>query len=85
MIRFEKVHRHGRARYLNVKVTTQIGKQDAAGKRNGRTLAVSIGRIERSRDGIFRFFEPDTHTLNPVLVDNDLKTLKRRIKSHRKQ
>jgi len=85
MISFEEVSRHGRGRYLKVKLTTKIGKHDFEHEgADKRILAVTIGRIEFSRDGMFRYFEPKTHELNPILIDKDLKTLKKRIKVHRK-
>jgi hypothetical protein len=85
MISFEEVSRHGRGRYLKVKLTTKIGKHDFGHRgTDNRTLVVTIGRIEFSRDGMFRYFEPKTHELNPILVDTDLKTLKKRIKGYRK-
>jgi hypothetical protein len=85
MISFEEASRHGQGRYLKVKLTTKIGRHDFEGEgTDSRTLVVTIGRIESSRDGMFRYFEPKTHELNPLLVDKDLKTLKKRIKVHRK-
>ena len=83
MISFEEVPRHGRARHLKVKLTITIGKHNAEVEEDSRTLAVIIGRIEFSGDGMFRYLEPKTHELNPILVDRDLKTLKRRIRAHR--
>ena len=82
MIRFEEVSRLGRVRYLKVKLTITMGKHNAEAEEDSRTLTVIIGRIEFSRDGMFRYFEPKTHELNPILVDKDLKTLKRRIRPH---
>jgi len=49
------------------------------------TLTVTIGRIERSPDGMFRYFEPETNETNPTLVDQNLRTLKKRIKAHSKR
>ena len=45
---------------------------------------VTIGRIEFSRDGMFRYFEPKTNELNPTFIENELDKLKERIKAHRK-
>ncbi len=42
-----------------------------------------IGRIEFSRDGRFRYFEPKENELNPVFVEDDLEELKGKIKTRR--
>jgi hypothetical protein len=62
-----------------VKLTTRIREHGHEG-----TLTVTIGRIEFAHDGMFRYFEPEADELNPTLIDRDLKTLKKRIKAHRK-
>ncbi len=81
MISFEPASSRARERHLNVKLTTTIGKHGHE-RTEPRTLTVTIGRIECSRDGIFLYFEPEANKLNPTLVDKDLKALKRRIKAH---
>ncbi len=51
MISFEEVSRHGRGRYLKVKLTTKIGKHDFERQRaDNRTLVVTIGRIEEKKN-----------------------------------
>jgi len=85
MISFEEVSRNGRRRYLKVKLAVVVAPHGP--KRGGsdtKRLHVTIGRTERSREGIFRYLEPESHELNPVLVDRSPTTLKKRIRAHRK-
>ncbi|MGD0236540.1 MAG: hypothetical protein ABSC55_18620 [Syntrophorhabdales bacterium] len=84
MISFEEASRRGRGRRLNVKLTTKIGEHGHQGTET-RTITVTIGRIECSRDGMFRYFEPQADELHPTLVDRDLRTLKKRIRAHVKR
>ena len=84
MINFEAASHHRRRRYLDVKMTTKIGEHGSKHGGPGMTLTVTIGRIERSPDGMFRYFQPGANELKPTLVDHDLKTLKKRIKAYRK-
>lgn len=79
MISFVEASRHGRGRYLRVKLTIRIGEHGHEG-----TLTVTIGRIEFAHDGMLRYFEPEADELNPTLIDRELKTLKKRIKARRK-
>jgi hypothetical protein len=86
MISFEEAKRHGRGRHLRVRWTTKIRKHSAEnGGPDTGTLTVTIGRIERSPDGMFRYFEPEANELNPALVDKNLNTLKKRIRAHIKR
>jgi hypothetical protein len=84
MITFEEASRHGRGGHIKVKLTTKVrehGSEHEGPK--GHTLSVTIGEIEFSCDGLFRYFDGATKP-NPTLVDKDLETLKRRIRAHRK-
>jgi len=45
----------------------------------------TIGRIEFSRDGMFRYFEPETNELNPLFVEGDLEELEEKIEVHKKR
>ena len=83
MISFEQVFGRSRGCHLKVKWTTNIGKQGAKG--GPRSLTVTIGRIKRAPDGLFRYLESEANELHPSLVDKDLGTLKRRIKAHVKR
>lgn len=86
MISFEEASRRGRVRYLRVKLTMKIGEYGSRqGGTDTRTLTVTIGRVERSPDGMFRYFEPETNELHPTVVDQNLRMLKKRIKAHSKR
>jgi hypothetical protein len=63
MISFEEASRRGRGRRLNVKLTTKIGEYAHQGTEM-RTITVTIGRVECSRDGMFRYFEPQANARN---------------------
>jgi hypothetical protein len=86
MISFEEASGHGRERHIVVKFTTELGEHNAEHEGSqGKTLTVTIGKIEFSRDGMFCYFASGVNELNPTLVDKDLRTLKKRIKAHRLQ
>ena len=86
MISFEEASARGRGRHIVVKFTTKLGEHDAGHEGSeGKTLTVTIGKIECSRDGMFRYFASGPDELNPTLVDKDLGTLKKRIRAHRKR
>jgi hypothetical protein len=86
MISFEEASRRGRERCLKVRLTAKIGKPGPEhGGPNTTTLTVTIGRIERSPDGMFRYFQSAANELNPTLVDQNLRALKKRIKAHSKR
>jgi hypothetical protein len=85
MISFEETSNLGRGRYIKVKLTKKVGPGHSQYKRlKGKPVTITIGRIEFSRDGKFRYFEPETNELNPTLIEDDLDKLKERIKAHRK-
>ena len=75
----------GKSRGYNLKVkwTTNIGKQGP--KEGPRSLTVTVGKIKRAPDGLFRYLEPEANEVYPSLVDKDLRTLKRKIKAHVKR
>ncbi len=86
MISFEEASGRGRGRHIVVKFTTKLGEDDAGHEGpEGKTLTVTIGRIECSRDGMFRYFEPEASEPDPTLVDKDLEALKKRIRAHSKR
>lgn len=78
MITFEPATSRPRERHLKVKLTTTIGN---LGRDRTTLITVTIGRIERSPDGMFRYFEPEANQLNLTLVDKSLNMLKKRIKA----
>jgi len=85
MISFEETSNLGRGRYIRVKLTKKVGPNHSQYKRSkGKPVTITLGRIEFSQDGMFRYFEPETNELNPTLIDDYLDKLKERIKAHRK-
>lgn len=85
MITFEKTSTLGRGSYIKVKLTKKVGPNHSQYKRlKGKPVTITIGRIEISSDGSFRYFEPDTNELNPLFIENDIDRLKERIKAHKK-
>ena len=84
MISFEEVLRNGRGWYIKVKVSIATVHPPGREKSDSTVLTVTIGRIERSREGMFCYFEPGRDDVNPVFVDRSLANLKKRIKAHRK-
>jgi len=47
-----------------------------------RKRLVTKGRIEKSPLGYYQYFEPQTNELNPSFKDDDLDTLKKKVKQH---
>ena len=85
MISFKETSSLGRGRYIKVKLTKKVGPNHSQYKRlKGKPVTITIGRIEFSSDGTFRYFEPETNELNPKFIENDLDRLKERIKAHKK-
>ena len=84
MIRFEPASGRARERCLKVKLTTAIAKP-GRDRTKKSTITVTVGRIERSRDGMFLYLEPEPNKLNPILEDKNLTALKRRIMAHVKR
>ena len=86
MISFEETSNLGRGRHIKVKLTTKVGPTHSQYKKlKEKPVTITIGRIEFSQDGMFRYFEPETNELNPRLIEDDLNKLKERIKAHRKR
>lgn len=84
MITFEETSNLGRGRHIKVKLTTKVGPNHSQYKRlKGKPVTVTIGRIEFSHDGMFRYFEPETNELNATFIEDDLENLKEKIRIHR--
>lgn len=82
MISYEETSTLGRGRHIKVKLTTKVGPGHSQYRRlKGKAVTATIGRIEFSRDGMFRYFEPESNELNPTLVEADLDKLKEKIKA----
>lgn len=84
MITFYETETLGRGRYIKVKMTTKVGPKHSQHKRlKGRPVTVTIGRIDFSRDGKYRYYEPTTNELNAKFIERDLEKLKERILAYR--
>lgn len=85
MISFEETTNLGRGRHIKVKLTKKVGPNHSQYKKlKEKPVTITIGRIEFSHDGMFRYFEPETNELNPTIIEDDLDKLKEKIKVHRK-
>ena len=85
MISFDETSNLGRGRHIKVKMTIKVGPNHSEFERlKGKPVTTTIGRIEFSHDGMFRYFEPETNELNPTFVEDDLDRLKEKIKAHKK-
>jgi hypothetical protein len=83
MISFEETSNFGRGLHIKVKLTKKVGPNHSQYKRlKGKPVTITIGRIEFSRDGRFRYFEPKTNELNPTFIEDNLDKLKEIIKAH---
>jgi hypothetical protein len=49
---------------------------------NGKTVKTQIGRISYTT-GKFYYYEPPTNTSRPILIDDELETLKKKIINRR--
>jgi hypothetical protein len=83
-IKFEEASTLGRGDHIKVKKIVKVGPNHSQYKRlKGRPVLVTIGWISNGRDGIYRYYEPETNELNPIFTETDLEILKNKIRLHR--
>jgi ABC-type Fe3+-hydroxamate transport system substrate-binding protein len=83
MIEFKETSTLGRGDHIEVNQIVKVGPNHSQYKRlKGKPVWVTIGWISKSRDGMYRYYEPLTNELNPTFTETDLDILKEKIKSH---
>ena len=83
MISFKETSTLGRGDYIKVMKTIKIGPNHSQYKRlKGKPLTINIGWIQRSHDGMYRYFEPETNEFNPTFIENNLDRLKEIVMVH---
>jgi hypothetical protein len=50
---------------------------------NGKTVKTQIGRISYTTGNKFYYYEPPTNKSRPILIDDELETLKKKITNRR--
>jgi hypothetical protein len=50
---------------------------------NGKTVKTQIGRISYTTGNNFYYYEPPTNTSRPILIDEDLEILKKKVINRR--
>ncbi len=82
-IKFEEKSTLGRGDHIVVKKIGKVGPNHSQYKRlKGKPVLVTIGWISKGRDGVYRYYEPETNELNPMFTETDLEVLKDKISSH---
>ncbi|MDH4203161.1 MAG: hypothetical protein OEV87_09740 [Phycisphaerae bacterium] len=83
-IKFEEKSTLGRGGYIEVKQLVKVGPNHSQYERlKGKSFYITIGRIHKGGDGMFRYYEPETNELNPTLIDKDMNVLKQKVVSKR--
>jgi hypothetical protein len=83
VIEFKETSNLGRGSYIEVKKMVKVGPNHSQYERlKGKPVLITIGWIAKSKDGMYRYYEPETNELNPTFIEKDLDVLKDKIRSH---
>ena len=84
MIYFSELATTGRSKQLNVyKGIKAKPSHNSYNKLNGKTIKIQIGRISYTTGNKFYYYEPPTNTTKPILIDEDLESLKKKVVNRR--
>jgi len=83
MIYFSESATAGSSKHINVyKGIKAKPNHNSYNELNGKTVKTQIGRISYTT-GKFYYYEPPTNTSRPILIDEDLEILKKKVINRR--
>ena len=84
MIHFSEEVTVGRSKHIKVYKSNKYKPNHSNYKQlKGNTSKIEIGRINFTTDHKFYYYEPPTNTTRPVLIDEELEKLKRKVINRR--
>ena len=84
MINFSEIEATGRSK--NIKVHKSIRAKPNHNRYNelkGKNIKIQIGNITFKKCNNFYYYEPPTNTSRPILIDEDLEILKKKVVNRR--
>jgi hypothetical protein len=83
MIDYEDVSTFGRGNYIKVKQFIRIGPNHSLYyKLKDKLIPVEVGWIDKSKDGKYRYYEPETNELTPTFVEDSMEKVKEKIEAY---
>ena len=84
MIYFSEAETKGSSKHIKVyKGIKAKPNHNSYNEFNGKTVKTQIGRITYTIGNKFYYYEPPTNTSRPILMDDELETLKKKIINRR--
>jgi hypothetical protein len=84
MIYFSEAETKGSSKHIKVyKGLKPKSNHSSSNELNRKTVKTQIGRISYTTGNKFYYYEPPTNTTKPVLIDDELETLKNKIINRR--
>ena len=84
MIYFSEAEIKGRSKHIKVyKGIKAKPNHNSSNEFNGKTVKTQIGRITYTTGNKFYYYEPPSNATKPILIDNELETLKKKIVNRR--
>jgi len=84
MIYFSEAETKGSSKHIKVyKGIKAKPNHKSSNEFNGKTVKTQIGRITYTTGNKFYYYEPPTNTSRPILIDDELETLKKKIINRR--
>ena len=84
MISFMEATKTGSSKHIKVyKGIKAKPNHNSYNEFNGKTVQTQIGRISHTTGNKFYYYEPPTNTTRPVLIDEDLEILKKKVINRR--
>ena len=83
---FEEVSTPERGDYIKIRKVVRISEDHSRYTPVGKPVAIPIGWISIGKDGVYRYYEPETiksSEVDPFFADTDLDDLKFKIRSKR--
>ena len=84
MIYFSEAETKGSSKHIKVyKGLKAKSNHNSYNESNGKTVKTQIGRISYTTGNKFYYYEPPTNTTKPILIDEDLEILKKKVVNRR--
>ena len=84
MISFSEAAKTGSSKNIKVYKSNKLKSNHSRYKElKSNTSIIQIGRISFTTGNKFYYYEPPSNTLRPILIDEDLETLKKKVINRR--
>jgi hypothetical protein len=84
MIYFSELETTGSSKHIKAyKGLKAKSNHNSYNELNGKTVKTQIGRISYTTGNKFYYYEPPTNTTKPILIDEDLEILKKKVINRR--